>query len=246
MDNNYSLKIGHLFPDLLNLYGDGGNISALKKRMEWRGMDAEVVSFEIDSELDFGDIDIILLGGGGDREQLKVLEKLKSYKKAFAEYVEKGGVVLAVCGGFSMLGKSCVIKDEVTDGLGILDFYTEAKKDRFIGNVIVESNLDGENVKIAGFENHGGLTFIGDLEPFGKVLFGNGNNGKDEKEGVLYKNLIGSYLHGPLLPKNAKLTDFILNRALKQKYGEEVKLTKLDDSLEDKALEFMLKKCNIN
>ena len=167
-------------------------------------------------------------------------------KKAFAEYVEKGGVVLAVCGGFSMLGKSCVIKDEVTDGLGILDFYTEAKKDRFIGNVIVESNLDGENVKIAGFENHGGLTFIGDLEPFGKVLFGNGNNGEDKKEGVLYNNLIGSYLHGPLLPKNAKLTDFILSRALKQKYGEEVKLTKLDDSLEDKALEFMLKKCNIN
>lgn len=242
MDNKYSLKIGHMFPDLLNLYADEGNVVALKKRMEWRGMNAEIIRIESGAEIDFKKLDIVMLGGGGDREQMKVLEILQKYKKEFSEYVENGGVVLAVCGGFQMLGKSYILKNESVEGLGILDIESTAKDSRVIGNVVIESNLDGKIVKIAGFENHSGQTFIKDLQPLGKVICGSGNNGEDSTEGVLYKNLIGSYLHGPLLPKNSSLTDFILARALRQKYGEEIKLSPLDDTLENKALEYMIEK----
>lgn len=241
-DKNYSLKIGHLFPDLLNLYGDRGNISAMVNRMQWRGMSAEVLEYEINSDIDFKNLDIVLLGGGSEREQLLACEKLGGVKHEFKDFVESGGVVLAVCGGFKLLGKCYKLKEQTIEGLGILDIYTEAGDDRFIGNVILESNLDGKKIKIAGFENHDGRTFTGDYEPLGTVVCGFGNNARDDKEGVIYKNVIGTYLHGPLLPKNPEVTDYLLLRALKRKYGEEILLSELDDTLENEAREYVIKR----
>lgn len=239
-DKKYSLKIGHLFPDLLNLYGDGGNIASLVKRMEWRGMKAEVCEFEINQEIDFSSLDIVLLGGGSDREQLLVCEKLRQYKKAFKDYAENGGVVLAVCGGFQMLGKFYKLKGQTVDGLEILDMYSEAAEDRFIGNVVLESEVFGKKIKIAGFENHNGRTFTGECEPLGVTVCGKGNNGRDQKEGAVYKNVVGTYLHGPLLPKNPVIADWLIEKALEKKYGEKIKLEALDDTLENNAVEYVV------
>lgn len=241
-DKKYSLKIGHLYPDLLNLYGDRGNVSALVKRMEWRGFGAETVEFNINSEIDFSSLDIVILGGGSEREQLMVLEKLKNVKEEFTQYVENGGVVLAFSGGFQLLGKFIKIKNQTIETLGIMDFYTESSEERLISNVVLDSDLFGEKTKIVGFENHSGRTYAGNLEPLGRVLYGNGNNGRDKKEGAIYKNVIGTYLHGPLLPKNPKLTDYVLKKALEKKYGEEIKLSPIDDTLENKANEYIVKR----
>ncbi len=232
------IKIAHMYPDLLNLYGDKGNITALCKRLVWRNIEAEVVPFNISDKVDFSDIDIVFLGGGSDREQLLVCQKLLEQKERITDYVENGGSLAAVCGGYQLLGKYYKLDSETIEGLGIMDFYTEQSKGRLIGKVVLESSLTGG--KITGFENHGGRTFSS-LPPLGKVLFGNGNNGKDKKEGAVYKNAIGTYLHGPVLPANPALTDLILKNALDKKYGE-VELMPLDDRAEDTAREYIIKK----
>lgn len=231
----YQLTIGHLYPDLLNLYGDRGNIAALTNRLLWRGMDAKVVSFELQDDIDFSKLDIVFLGGGSDREQQLVCNRLLEQKDAFTAYVEDGGVTLAVCGGYQLLGRYYQLKEETIPGLSILDITTEAGEGRLIGNVVLSTSLDGRAFQVAGFENHGGRTHIGDHLPFGKVAAGFGNNGEDGTEGVLYKNTIGTYLHGPLLPKNPEVADFLLSRALERKYGARVVLSLLDDTLELEA-----------
>lgn len=241
-EKKYSLKIGHLFPDLLNLYGDRGNISAMVHRMEWRGHKAEVLEYNLNSDINFNELDIVLLGGGSDREQLLVCKKLKSVQKDFEAFVNSGGVVLAVCGGYQLLGKYYKLKEQTIEGLGILDIYTELGSSRLIGNVVLNCNLGGKNIKIAGFENHGGRTFIGNHTPLGEVVSGFGNNEKDKKEGVLYKNVVATYLHGPLLPKNPEVTDYLLLTALKRKYGNSAFLFPLDDTLENEALGYCLKR----
>lgn len=227
------LTIGHLYPDLLNLYGDRGNIQCFRKRLEWRGYEAEVIPFLSGDEIDFSKLDIVLLGGGSDREQEIVCKYLLEHKKEFKEYVENDGVVLAVCGGYQLLGKSYKTKDKVIEGLGILDITTEWEPERLIRNIVLHSPLF--DAPVVGFENHGGRTYIGNHTPFGKVFYGLGNTGKSGYEGVVYKNVIATYLHGPLLPKNPHVCDYLLERALQRKYGEEVKLEPLDDTLEQKA-----------
>lgn len=229
------LTIGHLYPDLLNLYGDKGNIISIVRRCQWREINVQVKSYSIDDTVDFSDIDIMLLGGGSDREQLLVARKLQSIKQDVSNFVENNGTVLAVCGGYQLMGEYYQLGDEKIQGLDIIDVYTVQKKDRLISNVILKTPFG----KVVGFENHGGRTYIKEdskqTEPFGRVLFGNGNNASDGFEGALYKNVIATYLHGPLLPKNPRITDEIIKRALLKKYGKETKLSKLDDTEETTA-----------
>lgn len=220
------LTIGHFYPELLNLYGDRGNVICMEQRLKWRGIEVEVVEFDLHDEIDFSKLDIVLLGGGSDREQLLVCDRLRATREAFGDYVEQGGVVLAICGGYQLLGNSYKMGEETIQGLGILDITTERGETRLIGNVVLQSPQFP--LPIVGFENHGGRTFTGDYKPLGKVLCGSGNNGQDKTEGVLYKNVVGTYLHGPLLPKNPHLCDHLLQTALSRRYGE-VQLVQLDD-----------------
>lgn len=231
------LTIGHLYPDMLNLYGDRGNIRCFQKRLEWRGIEAEVKYFLSGETVDFSGLDLVLLGGGSDREQELVCRYLKQEKHGFQDYVESGGTMLAVCGGYQLLGKYYKTDKMMIEGLDILDIYTEWDQKRLTGNIILESSLS--KAPVVGFENHGGRTYIGEYSPFGKVIFGYGNTEEAEWEGVVYKNVIGSYLHGPLLPKNPEICDDLLGRALAHKYGEDVSLPALSDELEHAANRFM-------
>lgn len=233
------IRIGHLYPDLLNLYGDRGNIQCLKKRMQWRGIDAEVQEFQITDTISFLDLDIVLLGGGSDREQMLVCEKLKTIRQDFKEYVEDNGVVIAVCGGYQLLGHYYDTDDGRIEGLSLVDLYTEQGTPRLISNIVIQNDLFP--YPIVGFENHGGRTFIGDNKPLGKVLFGYGNNETDKAEGVLYKNVIGTYLHGPLLPKNPHICDYLIKNALERKYGTS-DLSPLDDEQELQANRYIVER----
>ena len=226
------LTIGHLYPDLLNLYGDRGNIQCFRKRLEWRGMEAEVIPFLSGEKIDFSKLDIVLLGGGSDREQMIVCQKLQEIQSDFKEYVEDGGVVIAVCGGYQLLGKYYKTEEGVIQGLDLVDLYTEQGEGRLIDNIVLQSDL--VSMPVVGFENHGGRTYINGNKPFGKVLYGSGNDGESGYEGVVYKNVIGTYLHGPLLPKNPEVCDWLLARALERKYGS-ADLSPLDDSQEKEA-----------
>ena len=230
--------IGHLYPDLLNLYGDRRNIQCFRKRLEWRGIEAEVIPFLSGDAIDFSKLDIILLGGGSDREQELVCGQLQNIKQDFKDYVENDGVVLAVCGGYQLLGKYYKTDKKNIEGLSILDITTEWEPERLIRNIVLNSPLF--DTPVVGFENHGGRTHIGKHTPFGKVFYGLGNTGKSGYEGVVYKNVIGTYLHGPLLPKNPHVCDYLLAKALKRKYGEDLTLDPLTDKLEHLANSYIV------
>lgn len=227
------LTIAHLYPDMLNLYGDGGNIRCLQKRLEWRGIETEVRAFLSGDKIDFEGSDIVLLGGGSDREQRIVCKYLKKEAQSLKDYVERGGVLLAICGGYQLLGNYYRTDRTLIEGLGILDISTEWAPERLTGNIVLKTPLFKNPV--VGFENHGGRTFIENYSPFGKVVRGYGNNETSKGEGILYKNVLGTYLHGPLLPKNPEVCDFLLARALKRKYGKDIALQRLSDRLEHEA-----------
>ena len=237
------LTIAHLYPDLLNLYGDRGNIACLAQRLKWRDMEAEVVEVMADDEADFSKYDIVLLGGGSDKELVTVCEKLKAVQPEFKEYVENGGVVLALCGGYEILGKYFTNTEGKKEGLGLLDMHTELGEERMFANVIMESDL--VSMPVVGFTNHSGRTFIGENKAFAKVSVGYGNEGVNGSEGVSYKNVIGTYLYGPLLPKNPEVTDWLLTRALEKKYGE-AELSPLDDSVEKAGNKYICKRFAAN
>ncbi len=231
------LKIAHLYPELLNLYGDRGNITSLLKRAEWRGINVSVTEYKLDDKINFENTDILFIGGGSDREQFLVCQKLYEFKDEFKNYVENNGVVVAICGGYQILGNYYKMKDKTVKGLGVLDIYSENDDNRFIGDVVI--NTDFLEYPVVGFENHGGRTFINNYNPLGTVVYGNGNNGADGYEGVMYKNVIGTYLHGPLLPKNPHLCDFIIKKALQNKY-EDFVLQDIDDSIEITANNYIV------
>ena len=231
------LTIGHLYPELLNLYGDRGNIQCLMKRCQWRGIEAETIAFEMGDTIDFSKLDIVLLGGGSDRGQMIVCEKLKEIQKDFKAYVEDNGVVIAICGGYQLLGSYYKTDQGMIDGLSLVDMYTEQEEGRLISNIVLKSDLF--EMPVVGFENHGGRTCIKDNKPLGKVLYGKGNDGRTGYEGVVYKNVIGTYLHGPLLPKNPQLADWLILKALQRKYGDQTTLTGLDDRQEKEANDYI-------
>ena len=238
-NNSYRLNIVHLYPDLLNLYGDRGNIQCMRMRCRWRGIDAQVTECNLDDPLSLASADIVLLGGGSDREQQIVCTRLQKIRLDLRDYVEDGGSLLAVCGGYQLLGHYYDTADGRMEGLSLVDLYTEQGSPRLISNIVLRN--EALPYEIVGFENHGGRTYIGSNKPFGKVLHGHGNNGKDASEGVLYRNVIGTYLHGPLLPKNPHVCDLLLQRALDRKYGVSA-LEPLDDRLEHAANEAIVRR----
>ena len=234
----YQLHIVHLYPDLLNLYGDRGNIQCLRMRCKWRGIDTLVTECNSGDRLSLASADIVLLGGGSDREQQIVCTRLQKVRLELHDYVEDGGTLLAVCGGYQLLGHYYDTPEGRMEGLSLVDLYSEQGSPRLISDIVLSNDTIPElsTIEIVGFENHGGRTYIGDNMPFGKVIHGYGNNGKDASEGVLYRNVIGTYLHGPLLPKNPDVSDYLLQKALGRKYGISLSdFPDLDDSLEIRA-----------
>lgn len=226
------LTICHLYPDLLNVYGDVGNVLILKHRAALRDINLNIINCSIGETIDKDNVDIIFFGGGQDYEQSIVSNDLKEVKgDAMKSFIEEGKVVLAICGGYQLLGKYYTAPNgEKIDGLGILDLYTEGGDNRFIGNTEIYNETFNETY--VGFENHSGRTYINNHTPLGKCIHGFGNNGEDGFEGCIYKNTFGSYFHGSFLSKNPEFADRLLILALRKKYGEDIKLASINDDFE--------------
>ena len=231
---NVKFTVGWLYPDLMNIYGDRGNILTLLRRAEWHGFEASVVELGRGAATQMDEVDVFFFGGGQDREQALIYDDLREFKQAsLQQAVANGAQVLAVCGGYQLLGHYYQTGDgERYDGIGLIDVRTEAGKKRFIGDVIVLSAIDGLTPStLVGFENHSGRTFLGpNARPLGKVLKGHGNNGSDHQEGCVQGGVIGTYMHGSLLPKNPHLADHLIVGALRRRGGGA--LSHLDDSAE--------------
>ncbi|HHW41323.1 MAG TPA: glutamine amidotransferase [Syntrophomonadaceae bacterium] len=237
------LRICHLYPDLLNLYGDRGNVLIIRRRAAWRGVEVELDQISLQDRVRFTDYDLVFLGGGADQDQGLVSRDMERKGPLLVEAAEEGVVILSICGGFQLLGRYYRAQDGgVLPGVGLFDVYTEAGRRRLKGNILIETEADlreemercspGALSTLVGFENHSGRTFLGDgARPLGRVLKGNGNNGEDRAEGARYKNAFGTYLHGPFLSKNPHFADLLIARALARRHGE-VSLAPLDDSLE--------------
>jgi lipid II isoglutaminyl synthase (glutamine-hydrolysing) len=227
-----TLRVCALYPDLMNIYADRGNLLMLERRCSWRGIGFELFGCGIGQPLDPDSADIFYMGGGQDRDQVLCSGDLYDTKRELlAEAADRGAVVLAVCGGFQLLGHSYELEDEVLPGISLIDARTvRSDGPRLIGNVAIEVELPGAGRQVlAGFENHGGRTELGPgAQPLGRVLQGHGNNGHSGFEGVRDGNVIGTYLHGPLLPKNSWFADWLITTAL----ALEQPLTALDDTLE--------------
>lgn len=238
------IKILYLYPDILELYGDFGNIQVLKYRIEKRGYKAIIDQYSIGDEApDFSSYDLVFAGGGADNEQSILSEDLIKYKENIKKAVDSGVFFLLICGAYQLFGKYYKgVEGNIIPGLEIFDYYTEAindRKKRCIGNIVLEVTLDDKKTKVIGFENHGGQTY--DIStPFGNVLFGNGNKFQDTHEGFFRKNVIATYLHGPLLSKNPELCDYIIKHCLEKKYNEDIILQDLDDSFETLCREQLL------
>jgi hypothetical protein len=219
----------------MNIYADRGNLIMLERRARWRGFGFELLSSDLDEPLDPDAADIYYIGGGQDRDQMLCAEDLATRKRdALAAAAARGAVIFAVCGGYQLLGHSYQLGGETLPGAGLVDLHTVRRDGpRLTGNVAIEVELDpGEPRVLAGFENHGGRTYLdGEAAPLGRVLKGHGNNGDDGQEGVRAGTVIGTYLHGPLLPKNAWFADWLIRTAL----GLPVALSALGDALEDAA-----------
>ena len=232
------LRLLMLYPEQMNIYADRGNVIFLRRRCEWRGIGFREAHAGMGERFDPGEHDLIYIGGGQDRDQLMVAADMLATKRdALASAVDDGAAVLAVCGGYQLLGGGYQLGDERIEGLGLADLETVREEgERLIGNVSIEVDLGSGPRVLAGFENHGGRTRLGaTATPLGRVLHGHGNNGSDGLEGVMRKNLIGTYLHGPLLPKNAWLADELIARALERRDGARPELPPLDDELEQRA-----------
>ena len=247
----YQIKICHLYPELLNLYGDRGNIIALKKRCEWRGIDADVFNVSIGGSFNPGEYDIIFLGGGQDYEQEILQNDLLRVKSGeIKSAIEAGKIFLCICGGYQLLGHYYRTWDgREIECLGALDLWTIGGRERMIGNIVFECDFlsaGSSGGRVVGFENHSGKTYLGkQVRPMGRVITGFGNNGEDRLEGAVYKNVYCSYSHGSLLPKNPDLADHLITLALRNKYGDHLALEDLDDSLEKLAHDSMTGKLRV-
>jgi lipid II isoglutaminyl synthase (glutamine-hydrolysing) len=229
------LRVLALYPDQMNIYADRGNIVFLRRRCEWRGIDFSYAGAGPDESIDPAAHDLFYIGGGQDRDQRMVAADMVATKRdALSSATAENAVILAVCGGYQLLGHSYELDEEKLPGLGLADLETVREPGpRLIGNVVIEADLGDGPRLLAGFENHGGRTYLGpDAQPLGRVAKGFGNNGKDGFEGVRRGNLIGTYLHGPLLPKNVWLADWLIVQALERRYGKRPELAPLDDRLE--------------
>ncbi|MCM1158741.1 MAG: hypothetical protein NC300_07820 [Bacteroidales bacterium] len=238
-----SLHICHLYYDILNLYGDNGNIRTMEKRLAWRGIGSTVTRLSFGEVRQDEEYDIIFIGGGQDFEQELLVKDLFAYKAEWLKReIEQETVILGICGGYQMLGRYYEAADGTrVEFLGGINVHTTASDKRMIGNFIFEyTGDDGETFPVVGFENHNGQTWLGDgVRPMGKMIKGFGNNGEDKTEGARYKNVFATYSHGPLLPKNAGIADELLGIAYRRKYGEP--LPPLEHEMEDAARNDIMK-----
>lgn len=240
------LVIAHMFPDLLNLYGDGGNVRALEQRCRWRGIPVEVRRVEHGQTIDLSEVDLAFLGGGPDREQKLASSQLMRMRDDIARFVEEDGALLAICGGYQILGKTWLLGEEEVEGLGVLDIETHrpgTSADRLIGNVVLDSTVASRPV--VGYENHAGRTYLSaGMKALGSVRAGKGNNGEDGVDGALHRNVVATYLHGPLLPKNPEVADYLIRAALKRRSARTgvsaCELAPLDDAVEVAANEYVV------
>lgn len=238
---NMKLRICHLYPRHLNLYGDMGNIVTLQKRCQWRGIDFEYEGIGISENIK--EHDLYFIGGGQDAQQKEVAPELYKHKNFLTDERDRGAVFLGICGGYQLFGHYYQPFDgDRLEGISLMDAYTVAGKKRFIGNVTVETDFLNPST-LVGFENHSGNTFLlGETKPLGKNIVGNGNNGKDKFEGGRYKSVFGTYLHGSLLPKNPHFADYLIKLALENRYGHDILLDKLDDGIECDAHRVLINK----
>jgi lipid II isoglutaminyl synthase (glutamine-hydrolysing) len=230
--------IGHLYPDYLNIYADRGNMAVLERRAAWRGIGFEYRTIGLGEPVSSGEHDLYYIGGGQDREQALVARDLEAKGPALIEAVANGAAFLAVCGGYQLLGRYYRDRSGAElPGIGLLPHHTVAGERRMIGDVLLECELEpGERRPLAGFENHAGRTYLDDgAQPLGRVVAGFGNNGKDGFEGARVEGAVGTYLHGPLLPRNPWLADWLLARALAREVGEAPQLNPLPDDFESRA-----------
>lgn len=243
------LNICHLYPDILNLYGDRGNIITMKRRLEGRGIKVNIDECSIGQPLNADKYDIFFIGGGQDFEQEVLLRDLASGKaQEIRNAVEDEKTFLAICGGYQMLGEYYKTWDGVQlDFIGAIGVHTIGAKERMIGNYMFRTTPESGDTVVVGFENHSGKTYLSEqVAPLGMMLSGNGNNGEDKTEGARYKNVFGTYSHGSLLPKNPVLCDFILQTALNHRYDGAEPLAPLDDTLELNAHRYMQERLSHN
>jgi len=231
------INVGWLYPKQMSTYGDRGNILTIFNRCKLRNIEVNVLEIDLKERVDPKKIDLFFFGGGQDLAQVEVSKDLQKFKKeSLLEAVTLKSVFLGICGGYQLLGSFYKTPpgDELP-GVGILDIFTVAGERRMIGNILIETNTNLSDRSIVGFENHSGKTFLGKKAiQFGRVVVGNGNNGEDRTEGAIQGNAYGCYLHGPLLPKNPRFADFLIEKALSRNY-DLVKLKELDDSIENNA-----------
>ena len=233
-------KICHLYPDIMNLYGDAGNLICIEKRLNWRGIECSVTAVGLGEKPDFKDFDLVFIGSGREEEQRIVAADLCEKKaEGLKKAAEEGLCILAIGGGMELIGNYIDLSDgSRIEGAGVLDMHSIVGKERHTGNYMFTTDFGD----VVAFENHSGYTYLGDgVQPLGRIVHGRGNNGQDGTEGLRYKNVFGSYGHGPLLPKNPELCDFILKTALERKYGK-AELCPLDDSMEKRAREEMIRR----
>lgn len=240
------LKLCWLYNDMLDLYGDKGNIKVLKKRCEDRDIKFSLTTISINEETDLSEYHLVFIGGGADREQALIYKDLIARKDNIISAINNNTFFLLICGGYQLFGAYYIDQDgKKIDGLNIYDYYTESNTNgqRCIGNIAIKCTLGSTNMTLVGFENHGGQT-KGVTNPLGEVLSGHGNEYMSKHEGVFDKQVIGTYMHGPLLPKNPELADYIIKRALMKEY-DGVNLKELDDTFEIAAKKAILSRLNI-
>ncbi len=228
------ITIAHLYPDVLNLYGDKGNIMALTYRLQKREIESKVTEYYGDDKIDFENTDILYIGGGSDKDWEDICQRLAEQKEELKNYIDKGGCVLAICSGYEMLGTNCEIGEKTIQGIGILN-TTTTKCQKITSDIIIESDLF--KTKITGFINKSRSTNTDGYNTLGNMIFPS-----NQSEGLIYNNLIGTYVYGPLLPKNPEIADYIIKCALTKKYGEDIELLPLDDEFETKANEYIVNK----
>jgi hypothetical protein len=254
----FSLTLAHLYPEQMNIYGDRGNIITLQQRCAWRGIALTILPIGVGTQLDWSTCDMAFFGGGQDSGQALIAEDFLHHQgEALAQAIEDDLVVLAICGGYQLLGHYFLTHTgERLPGVGVLDVHTVGGKKRLIGNIVIEADFTSAfgsqqpaptphngTLRLVGFENHSGRTYHGPrVQSLGRVLVGSGDNGEDGVAGAVYRNTIGCYLHGSLLPKNPQLADQLLLLALRRRYGAEVSLPPLDDTLELQAQQTMVER----
>lgn len=233
-NREFTINIAHLYPDLMNIYGDYGNVCALYNRLNWRSINVNIDKISKGDKIDYKKYDIYFIGGGQDKQQYTVSKELLKNKNAFCDLKEDNIVMLGICGGYQLMGKYYQpFEQDKVEGLDILDVYTVAGNKRCIGNVTVETDFLTPKT-LVGFENHSGITILGkDAAPIGKVKVGYGNDTENKQEGAFSKNIFGTYLHGSLLPKNPHFCDYLLTLAIRRKLKDpDFTLLALNDEIE--------------